>query len=84
MPLSPRQMLVLNRKEKTGYCTTSPKTVNEWNWRTVMHAGEEVIVNTNEKRDSWFEIRPRREDGWENTPRAREFLSRKKKWTPTG
>jgi hypothetical protein len=83
MPISPRQMLLLNRKGKAGYCTTSATTVDEWNWQRVSWAGEQVIANTSEKRACWFEERPLPANAWENTPRARELAERRKKRTRT-
>ena len=56
MPMSPRQALLLNPWEVTGYVHASAEVVDEMNRLSRINAHEYFIVNTETKRPVWFEI----------------------------
>jgi hypothetical protein len=65
LPLSPRQLIILNWKGVSGHCTAPANVVDDYNHRTVAHADQYVIVNANEKREEWFNERELPGDAWE-------------------
>lgn len=80
MPISPKQIILLNRKGVAGYCKSDRKALEEWNRRAVANAAEEVIANTKEKQDAWFTRLPPPEDRWENTEQGKAAFARKAAW----
>lgn len=80
LPLSPKQIVLLNRRGVAGYCKSAIGALQEWNRRAVNNADEEVIANTGEKQDVWFQQVPLPAHAWENTARGREALKRKHAW----
>jgi hypothetical protein len=71
LPLSPRQIVMLNRKGINAYCKTTERAIEEYNRRAVAYADDFVITSTNAKRDEWFEEREIREDAWEMVHRTK-------------
>lgn len=68
LPISPNQMLWFKRKFKgfQGYTYISDRAVDELNRRTRFHAYEFFIVNSNIKKDYWFDAGVEPEDSWGN------------------
>jgi hypothetical protein len=66
LPLSPRQIVMLNRKGINAYCKTTERAIEEYNRRAVAYADQFIITNANMKRDEWFEERELPPDAWEN------------------
>ena len=66
MPLSPNQLLLLNRQGISGYVEITQETVDELNRRTRFHAHANFVVRRDETNDFWFEEGEQPEDSWEN------------------
>ena len=63
-PISPQQAIVLNRKGYNGYINVNEKTVDEINRTIRFHAGSYFIVNSNFKKDIWFDPGQEPENSW--------------------
>ena len=72
LPISPRQMAMLNRKGVAGYCTAPHRVIEECNRRVVTYADEYVIVSRDMKDEAWFEEREPPEDAWEKVRSRRK------------
>jgi hypothetical protein len=71
LPVSPRQLILLNWKGVSGYCEAPSRVIDDLNHRTVAHADQYVIVNANAKRDEWFNERELPDDAWEKMHAAK-------------
>ena len=72
MPISPSQMLLLNRQGQTGYVEIPPETVDGLNRRTRFHAHANFVVREDDTKNIWFEEREEPEDSWEKLHGNRE------------
>jgi hypothetical protein len=63
-PISPRQILLLNRCGATGYFPAFAKLVDEFNRRTRFRCSEFFVNNRNEARATWFDPGVEPEDSW--------------------
>jgi len=66
LPISPQQTLIFKRKFEAlrGYARIKDKIVDELNRRTRFHAHEFFIVNSNVKKDHWFDPGTEPDDSW--------------------
>lgn len=64
LPVSPSQMILLNRRGLTGYRRVPATAVDEMNRRTRFHCGEHFVTNTNATRPIWFDPGGEPEDSW--------------------
>ncbi|MBU1337745.1 MAG: DUF4238 domain-containing protein, partial [Acidobacteria bacterium] len=71
-PISPQQAIVLNRKGYNGYINVNEKTVDEINRTIRFHAGSYFIVNSNFKKDIWFDPGQEPENSWEKMQTEKE------------
>lgn len=68
LPISPRQIIVLNRARKTGYFPIPDKYVDaEINRITRFSADRHFIANANVKKDIWFDPGREPQDSWAKT-----------------
>ena len=65
MPISPSQMLLLNRGGQSGYVEVAQETVDELNRRTRFHAHANFVVRKDATKDVWFKEGEESEDAWE-------------------
>lgn len=70
LPISPRQIICLNRMRVAGYRDASTAVVDEFNRRTRFQADKHFVVNRNETKQFWFDPGVEPEDSWEKV-RAR-------------
>ena len=59
LPISPRQMLVLNHQGLAGYMDAKNEVIDELNRRTRGHANEEFIANVSVADSHWYDMGPR-------------------------
>lgn len=64
-PVSPRQMIVLNRMGLRGYVLANEEIVDELNRINRFHADEHFVVNSNVKKDVWFHPCIELPDSWD-------------------
>jgi hypothetical protein len=65
LPISPRQMVVLNRRGLNGYSTVSwQRGLDDLNRRIRFCAHEYFIANSGAKKDIWFNPGIEPEDSW--------------------
>jgi hypothetical protein len=62
LPVSPRQMILLNRQGLSGYMDTT--IVDEYNRRTRFHCTEYFVSNSNQTKPIWFDPGVEPEDSW--------------------
>lgn len=67
LPISPQQVILLNRKGFKGYNTVNENAVDTLNRITRFNTCEHFIVNRNCKKDIWFAPSKEPEDSWEKT-----------------
>lgn len=65
LPISPSETLCLNQHGINGYFEASDKLMDEFNTRVRFCAEEYFIVNSNFKKDVWFDPGTDPEDSWE-------------------
>jgi hypothetical protein len=65
LPISPHQAILLNRKGINGYISVEDKAVDNLNKKTRFNAYKHFIVNSNYKKDIWFDPGTEPEDSWE-------------------
>jgi hypothetical protein len=65
LPVSPRQMILLNRRGASGYFGAPSHLVDELNRRTRFHCSEHFVNNSNTTRTAWFNPGVEPEDSWE-------------------
>jgi hypothetical protein len=75
LPLSPRQMLLFNRKGRTGRARLGESSVDELNRRTRFFAHEYFIVNSDTKKGIWFDRGVEPSDSWGNRRSSRASRS---------
>lgn len=63
-PLSPRQMLILNRAGLNGYVPAPADLVDELNRGTRAHCGEFFVVSRDATKDVWFNMGIEPKDSW--------------------
>jgi len=56
LPISPEQLLLINRTGLNGYFKVPQETVDELNRRTRGYAGDHFVVRTNEVRPGWYDM----------------------------
>jgi hypothetical protein len=64
MPVSPRQMIVLNRLGISGYFDAWEALVDEHNRRTRFHCAEYFVNSSNSSKTFWFDPGEEPEDSW--------------------
>ena len=64
LPVSPRQIVLLNRRGVSGYLPASEKIVDELNRRTRFNCAEYFVSDTNTTRPIWFDPGTEPEDSW--------------------
>ena len=64
LPVSPYQLILLNRRGFAGYCDVRERVVDEYNRRTRFHCSEYFVSNTNATKPVWFDIGVEPEDSW--------------------
>lgn len=67
LPVSPRRMILFNRKGLNGYLSPKEGGVDQLNRRTRFRCYEHFIVNRNEKKDIWFDPGVEPDDSWRRT-----------------
>lgn len=70
LPLSPRQLLWLKWDGVSGYIPVKDSVAEELNRRIRFLAHEFFVVNSNVKKDVWFDPGVEPEDSWEKTRAA--------------
>jgi hypothetical protein len=66
LPISPNEIVCLNQHGVNGYFESPEELVDEFNKRTRFCADEYFVVNSNFKKDDWFDPGQEPEDSWEN------------------
>jgi hypothetical protein len=69
MPISPNQLIYLNRAGIKGYRDVSPFVVEDLNRRTRFLADQYFVVVKNIIKPIWFDRGVEPEDSWEKTQR---------------
>jgi len=64
LPVSPRQIIWLNRRGLSGYFPAREELVDELNRRTRFNCAEYFVSNTNATRPIWFDPGVEPEDSW--------------------
>jgi uncharacterized protein DUF4238 len=64
LPVSPRQLIVLNRRGIAGHAMAPARVVDEYNRRTHFECSEFFVGNSNETRPIWFDPGEEPEDSW--------------------
>ena len=67
LPISPKQLILLNRQGIRGYIDLLPPFADEINRGTRFNCDEYFIVNSNCKKEYWFNKGKEPEDSWEKT-----------------
>ena len=62
LPISPHQAILLNRKGINGYISVKDNAVDNLNKKTRFNAYKHFIVNSNYKKDIWFDPGTEQED----------------------
>jgi len=65
LPISPMSVLYLNRQHINGYKFADEELVDTLNSRTRFYADEYFVVNSNVKKDIWFDTGTEPDDSWE-------------------
>jgi len=64
LPVSPRQMILLNRQGVSGYIDVTEQIVDESNRLTRVYCSEYFVSNSNLTKPIWFDIGVEPEDSW--------------------
>lgn len=64
LPVSPRQVILLNRQGREGYFAAGERATEEFNRRTRFQCSEYFVNNSNRTRPEWFDPRVEPEDSW--------------------
>jgi hypothetical protein len=64
LPVSPRQMILLNRRGKAGYIDVPEQFVEEYNRRTRFACSHYFVSFSSETKPIWFEAGVEPEDSW--------------------
>ena len=64
LPVSPRQILLVNRQGRSGYFTMLEDAVDDLNRRTRWVCHESFVVNANVTKPVWFDPGEEPEDSW--------------------
>lgn len=64
LPISPRQMILLNRRGLLGYFDAPEHMVDEYNRRTRFHCTKHFVSDSNPTKPIWFERGVEPEDSW--------------------
>ena len=67
LPISPTQIIWLNRAGISGYLPANSAIVNEFNRRTRFSADKYFVVNRNEIKREWFDPGVKPDDSWDKT-----------------
>jgi hypothetical protein len=67
LAVSPRQLILLNRRGFDGYLSVPEKVVDEFNRRTRFGCVDYFVNNTNEARPIWFDPGVEPPDSWRKT-----------------
>jgi len=65
LPVSPRQMILLNRRSVSGYLPVPERIVDEMNRRTRAYCSEHFVSNSPTTKPIWFDLGVEPEDSWE-------------------
>jgi len=71
LPISPSQLIYLNRAGIEGYADLAPIMVEELNRRTRFHADKYFVVSKNATKRIWFDPGIEPEDSWERQAKKR-------------
>jgi hypothetical protein len=71
LPVSPRQLIVLNRRGLSGYGEVRESIVDEFNRRTRFYCSEYFVNNVNQTKPVWFDPGVAPADSWKRRPRLR-------------
>ena len=66
LPVSPRQIILLNRRGRKGYFPVGESLVDQLNRRTRFSCVNHFVNNTNAVRPIWFDPGVEPEDSWRN------------------
>jgi uncharacterized protein DUF4238 len=64
LPVSPRQLILLNRRRFSGYRDVPERVVEEYNTRTRFGCSEHFVSSSNATKPIWFEPGVEPEDSW--------------------
>jgi hypothetical protein len=67
LPISPSQVVLLNKQQAIGYIKVSKQIVDELNRRTCGHAHQYFINHKNEINPFWLYRGVETEDSWDKT-----------------
>jgi uncharacterized protein DUF4238 len=67
LPISPRQLIMLNRRRVSGFAKVDGRWVDEMNRRTRFHCSKHFVSNTNATRPIWFDPGVEPADSWRKT-----------------
>lgn len=74
LPLSPQYILLFNRKGHNGHLRINNNALNEFNRRIRFHVHEYFIVNSNVKKEIWFDPGVEPDDSWRKKHQEGESL----------
>jgi len=74
LPISPQQAILLNRKGINSYISVEENAVENLNRKTRFNAYKHFIVNSNYKKDIWFDPGTEPEDSWEKMKSKNENI----------
>ena len=75
LPVSPNQLILLNRSGIENYFNASDKIVDEYNRRTRFCADEYFVVNCDVIKKIWFDPGIEPDDSWDNIHKGKEDQS---------
>jgi hypothetical protein len=64
LPVSPRQMILLNRRRFSGHVYAPERAVDELNRRTRAHCADYFVSDTSSTKPIWFDLGVEPEDSW--------------------
>jgi hypothetical protein len=64
LPISPRQLIWLNRHGRSGYFSAGERPTEEFNRRTRFQCSEYFVSNSNRTKPEWFDPGVEPEDSW--------------------
>lgn len=72
LPISPTQLLLLNRLGRTGHCTAPDSTIDDFNRRTRFYCRDSFINFENATHPRWFDAGTEPDDSWDKQHRRPE------------
>ncbi len=74
LPVSPRQLILLNRRGLSGYFDAPERVIDEYNRRTRFHCTEYFVTDSNATKAVWFDRGVEPEDSWRKRNPERQPL----------